>query len=73
MYLTKAFVISVAIVIVFLLAAFATEQSRCVERARRILQEEFAPATAVGADYVSSEVEPAPVCTPPRRGGVGFG
>lgn len=73
MYLTKAFVISVAMILVFLLAAFATEQGRCVERARRIIQEEFAPAVPVGLDYVSGDRDAAPACTPRSRPSIGLG
>lgn len=73
MYLTKAFVISVAMILVFLLAAFATEQTRCVERARRIFQEEFVPAMPVGADYISEQPEESPSCTSPARPSTGWG
>lgn len=73
MYLTKAFVISVAMILVFLLAAFATEQSRCVERARRIFQEEFVPAMSVGNDYIRGDQDGSPTCTPRSRPSTGLG
>lgn len=39
MKFSKAFVVSMAVIMVFLLTAFATEDGRCVARARRALRE----------------------------------
>jgi hypothetical protein len=41
MQLSKAFVVTMGLVMVFLLTAFATEQGRCIARARRLLGDQF--------------------------------
>jgi hypothetical protein len=39
MYLSKAFVVIIGAITAFLLVSFATEESRCIARARRILDD----------------------------------
>lgn len=41
MQLSKAFVVTMGLVMVFLMTAFATEQGRCIARARRLLGDQF--------------------------------
>ena len=57
MQLSRQFVLFMAGVLVFLLAAFATEDSRCVARARRIFEEMFRPTPAAIAGAQASEVQ----------------
>ena len=53
MYLSKAFVIIVGMITAFLLVSFATEESRCIARARRILE-----------DMTQSALESQVLCEP---------
>lgn len=63
MQLSKAFVVTMGLVMVFLLTAFATEQGRCIARAKRLLGDRL-PVVSAGkmaaADSGAPRVAPAP-------------
>jgi hypothetical protein len=59
MQLSRQFVGFIGLILIFLLTAFATEDARCVARARRIFERMFSPIPAAIAEAeVRSEGEP---------------
>lgn len=56
MQLSKAFVVTMGAILVFLLSAFATEDGRCIARARRALQDILPASSAdLGTGRVAAE------------------
>jgi hypothetical protein len=59
MQLSREFVLLMGLVVHFLLAAFATEDARCVARARRVIERFYMPIPAAIAEAeVRAGLEP---------------
>ena len=50
MLLSREFVLLMGLVVVFLLGAFATEDARCIARARRVIERLYMPIPAAIAE-----------------------